>query len=251
MRPRVSKPLLKWFTRYSSWYLRRHFHALHLLQLGDLSAVNGLPMLVCVNHPSWWDPLVGLVISQRFFPEREQYAAMAAEAVEKYKFFSKLGFIGIQSGNAIGFLRTATEILSDPNTALWLTPQAHFTDVRGEVRLAAGAGHIVAKVGKLAILPIALEYAFWTERTPEAFACIGSAIVAEGRHHTAAEWTRIFTDALVNTQSALSKKVIARDPAAFKPLLEGRAGVGGIYDSWRAIRARAAGRSFRAEHGRF
>jgi hypothetical protein len=40
-----------------------------------------------------------------------------------------------------------------------------------------------------------------------------------------------------------------RDPAAFQTLLSGSAGQGGIYDWWRALKAKVRGEAFNREHG--
>ncbi len=47
---------------------------------------------------------------------------------------------------------------------------------------------------------------------------------------------------------ALAAESATRDPALFQPLVRGGAGVGGIYDSWRWLRATAAGRRFDPSH---
>ena len=47
---------------------------------------------------------------------------------------------------------------------------------------------------------------------------------------------------------ALSADSMRRDPALFRPLLRGSAGVGGVYDLYRRSRALAAGRRFDPTH---
>jgi 1-acyl-sn-glycerol-3-phosphate acyltransferase len=95
---RVSKRYLEWFSRYVNWYLPRNFHGLHLLRLADLKRIADMPLLVCLNHPSWWDPLVALHLSRRFFPDRYHVAPIAAEGLSKYKFFERLGFFSVDPG---------------------------------------------------------------------------------------------------------------------------------------------------------
>ena len=72
------------------------------------------PVLIVLNHPSWWDPMIGLVLS-RTFADRDQYAAIDAVAVKRYGFFKKLGFVGVDTKSLRGaaeFLRTGKSILS-------------------------------------------------------------------------------------------------------------------------------------------
>jgi hypothetical protein len=100
-------------------------------------------------------------------------------------------------------------------------------------------------------LPLALEYAFWEERTPEALERFGPPIPlgGPGRSSSPAEWTARFERALEATQDELAVDAISRDPARFETMLRGSAGVGGWYDAWRRFRAVARGRRFVAEHG--
>ena len=251
--PRISRLWLGWFSRYANGFLGRNFHAVHLLQLSGLEAFPGKSLLVCMNHPSWWDPLIALSLSQRLFADRAHYGPMAAKAVSRYKFFERLGFFGIDPQTRAGaarFLAVGTCVLNDPKAALWVTPQGAFSDVRKPVEFEMGVAHLALHAGPFVMLPIALEYAFWDERYPEAFVCIGHPLfVDDGRSASASEWSSRFAKSLQVTQEALASRVIARDAAAFETLITGRAGIGGIYDMWRSLRARLQGRKFHPEHG--
>lgn len=252
--PPVAKRQLHWFEVYVRFYLRRNFHGLHLLKQADLDRLAGYPLLVCVNHPSWWDPLIGLYLSQRFFKARQQYAPIAAKGLAKYRFFERLGFFGIDTHRRAGsarFLRIGETVLSHPNGALWVTPQGDFTDVRHRpVTIEPGVGHLAHRLGRFAMLPLALEYTFWNERFAEAFACFGQPVlVSNGREHRASEWNQKFAAALETTQDALSTLVQMRDPGLFESLIKGGAGVGGVYDFWRASKARLQGKRWQPEHG--
>ncbi len=252
--PFVAKSQLHWFEVYVQYYLRRNFHGLHLLRLTGLDQLAGYPLLVCVNHPSWWDPLIGLYLSQRFFKARRQYAPIAAVGLAKYRFFERLGFFGIDPASRAGaarFLRIGETLLSDPNGALWVTPQGDFTDVRlRPVTIEPGVGHLAHRLRRFAMLPLSLEYTFWNERFPEAFACFGQPILADDGHtHSASEWTQRFAAALETTEDTLSERVQRRDPDLFESLLKGSAGVGGVYDIWRACKARLQGKRWQPEHG--
>ena len=89
--------------------------------------------MVYLNHPSWWDPLVCLVLAHRCFPGRAAFAPMDAAQLERYRFFRKLGAFGVERGTrhgAAAFLRIGTKVLARPGAMLWLTPQARFADAR-------------------------------------------------------------------------------------------------------------------------
>jgi len=254
--PRIATWQLRWFVRYVELFFRRNFHAVRLLRLHPLEPVQNRPLLVCLSHPSWWDPLMALYLSQRFFEARQNYGPIAAEGLAKYKFFEKLGFFGIDPASASGsarFVRIGQAVLSRADCAFWVTAQGHFTDVRCRpVLFQSGVGYLAHRLTRFAMLPLALEYAFWDERYPEAFACFGEPLLIDsGLERTAAEWTLLFSRSLEETQDALSQKVMARQAGAFETLIRGRAGIGGVYDIWRALKAKLARKQFRQEHGSY
>ncbi len=252
--PKVSPALLGAFLRYVEPYVRRHFHALRLARAGVLPRIAPEePLVVYLNHPSWWDPLVCLILARRLFPERQHFAPIDAGALRRYSFFGKLGFFGVEPGTARGarrFLAVSQAILARPRGTLWITPGGRFGDPRERpVHLASGLGHLAHRMRSGVLLPLALEYPFWEERFPEALARFGESIDLGELRLGAEDWTALLADRLGATQDALAADALGRDPARFEALLGGNAGVGGVYDLWRRWKARARGESFRREHG--
>lgn len=249
--PSISPWLLKAFTGYTGYYIRRHFQGLHLLNPSKAQGLDGWPLLVCLNHPSWWDPLIALYLSDLFFPSREHRGPIATEGLAKFQFFEKLGLFGINPHTREGaadFLRIGRAVLNRPDGALWVTAQGRFTDVRVRpVELQAGVAHLVRSPSKVVVLPLALEYSFWLDRKPEAFACVGDPIfIEEGARRRAQEWRQVFSRSLEETQSDLSKHVESRNTEVFETMFRGRSGVGGVYDLWQALKSIAGARPLRS-----
>ncbi len=247
--------LVAWFRWYARRYARRSFHALHVARPGFPPIPADGPLLVATNHPGWWDPLVGLILAERFLAEREHYAPIDEAMLARYRFFARIGFFGVEPGTrrgAASFLRATEEVFARPGTALWVTPQGRFADIRERpVILLDGVGHAVRRMRRGTILPLALEYSFWEERTPEALFLWGEPIVVEdGATRDPGDWTAEVAASLESAMDALAGASIARDPSRFETILGGTAGVGGVYDLWRALRARLRGETFRREHGR-
>jgi 1-acyl-sn-glycerol-3-phosphate acyltransferase len=252
--PRRWDWLLRGFRRYAARYVRKHFHAVRLSKTSSPLPPPDAPVLVVLNHPSWWDPLVGLILSRSFGDDREQFAAIDAAAVRKYRFFTKLGFFGVDTQSVRGaaeFLRTGLAVLSGPNRVLWVTAQGRFTDVRVRpLGLRSGVGHLAARLAAGYVLPVALEYTFWGERTPEALVRIGTPLnVSATPSRSGREWTAAIEAALTDTLDGLNREAMARDPHLFTTLVDGRAGVGGMYDRWRRLRAWVRGEAFDPTHG--
>jgi 1-acyl-sn-glycerol-3-phosphate acyltransferase len=244
--------LVRGFQRYAVRYVRKHFHAVRLSRSSATLPTDGAPLLVVLNHPSWWDPMICTVLS-RHLPGYECYPAIDAVAVKQYRVFTKLGFFGVDTQSLRGaaeFLRTTSAILATPNRSVWVTAQGQFTDVRVRpLGLRSGVGHLAARLSRGLVLPIALEYAFWTERTPEALIRIGTPIdVTEAPGRSGRDWTRRIEEALTQTLDGLNADTMSRDPERFTTLLGGAVGVGGAYDVWRRLRAWAGGRKFHPSH---
>src|SRR5271168_2379987 len=81
---RRSPWLVRLFTRHVElFYLARNFHAVRLSRSCRPGPVPDGPLIIVLNHPSWWDPLVGLLLAE-LFPDRAHYAPMDANALGRY-----------------------------------------------------------------------------------------------------------------------------------------------------------------------
>jgi 1-acyl-sn-glycerol-3-phosphate acyltransferase len=254
--PRISPLLLRWFTWYCRGYLRRHFHSLRVSRAGLPRDTRGLPLVIYTNHASWWDPLVGLVIKDSFFSDRTLFTPIDAAMLARYRMFAKLGFFGVEQHGcrgAVQFLRTSEAILQSPQHLLAVTPQSRFADVRERpVRFQAGLGHLAKRVERAVFLPMVSEFVFWEERLPEILVRFGEAVEIRREQASAFThdyWTDLFEQKLEATQDALSVEAQRRNASEFKTLLLGGAGQGGVYDFWRAFKARLRGQHFNKEHG--
>lgn len=256
--PPFSRRLNGWFMFYVRRYLRRHFHALRLLAAdppqADHPDLGDEPVIIYTNHPGWWDPLILLSVGEILYPDRLSYGPIDARALGKYRFMERIGFIGIEMGTwrgAARFLRMARAANARSDVIFWVTSQGEFADPRERpVRIRPGIGHALKTATRGLVVPMAVEYPFWTERFPEALVAFGPAFrVADAPGRDDAEWTKVLSAALEATQDRLAAAAIARDPRAFRRLLRGRVGVGGVYDTVRRFAAWVRGEPFDASHG--
>jgi 1-acyl-sn-glycerol-3-phosphate acyltransferase len=251
--PRVSAAVMRTFVAYFRRYVRRNFHALRILKGGRPPRDSARPLVIYLNHASWWDPLVCLLLSRQFFPDRRSFAPIDAAMLQRYGFFKHLGFFGIEPqtpGGARTFLRTTHALLASSLNAVWLTPQGRFVDVRERpLQLQKGLGVLAVREPGAAFIPLAIEYSFWTERRPEILVSFGGPIVPGAEPaRLAADWTRIFTGALETVQNELALRASRRDINQWVTLDRGKSSVSAIYDRWRWLRARVQGEKFHPEH---
>lgn len=253
LRPRINKWMFRIFSRYCVRYVRRHFHAVRLVNHTQ-PALGDRPAVIVLNHPAWWDPLIGILLASHLWPQRDHFAPIDSQALGRYRFFERLGFFGIEPHSARGarrFLSVSQAILAENNSALWITAQGTFADSRVRpIRLQNGVGHLADKLQDVDFVPLAIEYVFWTERLPEVLLQFGEPLSVTARDQLAPrEWTDRIAARLEQAQDALAACAIERDLDCFQTLITGRAGVGGVYDAYRRIKARLTGQAFQAEHG--
>jgi 1-acyl-sn-glycerol-3-phosphate acyltransferase len=243
--------LFRLYLRYLFW---RRFHAVRMARGCVPFAPAGQPLVVYCNHPSWWDPALLLLALPRLLPGRRGFGPMQADELRRYGLFRHMGLFGLSTSSASAarvFLRTAREGLQRPDSCLVVTAEGGFTDPRARpVRLRPGLAHLARRHPEAVFLPLALEYCFWNESKPEALLRFGPPVVvgADGGRASIGAWQAALQDGLAATMDALARDSAARNPAAFVELFRGTAGVGGIYDVWRRVRAIARGEAFDARH---
>jgi 1-acyl-sn-glycerol-3-phosphate acyltransferase len=243
--------LFGWYLRF--WYVPRHFRAVRVSRSGLPKIPAGKSAVIYSNHPSWWDPAMYILLGLALLPERVGYGPMDKRELERYGLLRRMGAFGIDPTSPRGagaFLQTSRRILGDRRGTLWITAEGRFTDPRARpLTLRPGIAHLARHVPDVLFIPLALEYSFWNESRPEALTRFGDPIAVEAARDPA-EITAQLTAALTKTMDALAAESMARNPALFQPLLRGGAGVGGIYDLWRRLRAWGSGRRFDPAHAR-
>lgn len=240
---------------YFGRYFRRHMNALRVARWGEPNLPSGAgPLVVYSNHPAWWDAAVYILAADRLFPDHQSYAPIDAGMLQRYGVFARIGAFGLDldtTRGAADFLRAAADILSQPDRALWVTAQGRFGDVRERpLGVKAGVAHLPELAPGCIVLPLAIEYSFWTERGAEACMAFGPPmrgqdLLALGRKARLAR----LEEALTTTLDRLGADVRSRDPSRFRSVLAGRAGIGGIYDAWRRLSCALRGRAFDPSHG--
>ena len=235
--PVVSQMTLRFFQRIVRMYFRRHFRSVMVQQAERLEGLTG-PLIVYANHSSWWDPMVSVLVAEMLLPGRRNYAPMDAAALKRYPILAKIGIFPVEMATARGaaqFLRTSQAILARGGV-VWITPQGRFVDSRERpLGFKPGLGALVARTAGVTVIPMAIEYTFWDERLPETLLRMGEPVrIAEGETSEVAGV--MLERALVETMEELKSTAMARDAGAFRVLLRGGRGTGGVYGFGRWLR---------------
>ncbi len=214
--------------------------------------VEGLrgPLVVYANHSSWWDPMVSVLLAEMLLPGLKHYAPMDAAALKRYPILGKIGIFPVEMASARGaaqFLRTSKAILASGGV-VWITPQGRFADSRERpLGFKPGLGALAARSAGVEIVPLAIEYTFWDERLPEALLRFGAPVQLAEDASTEVASERL-ESALVATMDALKTAAMARDAGAFRLLLRGGRGTGGMYGLVRRMRGWFTRRKVRLDH---
>ena len=247
----------KWLVDGFCWYTKRmvakQFMSLGV-QDGLLAArpiATASPIIAYANHASWWDPIAAMLLHKTYFSDRTFYAPIDADALEKYRILTKLGFYGVRLDRFDGastFLRVTKSILESKQATIWITPEGQFADARDHsLPLMTGLSHLASRISEVTFLPVALEFGFWNESRPQIFARFGSPIDSSTQLQKG-EWNQMLTDRLRQTQRELSRSVQARDPSDFKYVIESRPIRLGLYDYLRGWSAFLRGKPFDPRH---
>jgi 1-acyl-sn-glycerol-3-phosphate acyltransferase len=234
-------------------YFRRNFHGVRVRGADRLAEIPG-PLIVYANHASWWDPMVSFLLAERLFPSRRHFAPMDARALARYRLLGKFGIFGVEMDTprgAVQFLRSGAAVLASGGV-LWITPQGKFVDSRTrplvfKPGLAALAARAATAQGGCTVLPLAIEYCFWDERTPECLLEFGAPLlIPPGTTASALEGR--FESALESAMNSLRQAAIERNPRLFTELSAGRAGTGGFYAFGKRIKALFLRQQYQPEH---
>jgi len=247
--PVVSAMTLRFFQRIVRMYFRRHFRSVMVQQPEVLNGWAG-PLIVYANHSSWWDPMVCVLLAETLLPGRKNYAPMDAAALKRYPILGKIGIFPVEMGTARGgaqFLWTCETILASGGV-VWITPQGRFADARERpLGFKPGLAALAARTPGAMVIPLAIEYTFWDERLPETLLRFGMPVrVEEGMTTDAA--SELLERALVETMEDLEGAAMGRDASAFRVLLRGGRGTGGVYGVGRRLRGLFTKRPVQVDH---
>lgn len=241
----------KRFRRFFAWYsrrlFRRDFSTVSLAPgssdvLARASAHDG-PVLFLMNHSSWWDPLLGLILNEEFLPDRPGWVPMELEQLGKFAFMKRLGIFGIDPDHPDAMellVKHALELIRDhPRSVFGITPQGAFADVRTPIRLRPGAAAIASGSSNMHALSIACEFTFWHERKPSVF--VRAVACGSPPAPSTSSWHRLLTKAMRDNQEELANLVMARDGQNFERWLgRGDGGAHPVYDAMQRARGSAS-----------
>ncbi|WP_025886128.1 lysophospholipid acyltransferase family protein [Asaia prunellae] len=237
-----------WVARALRQRIRQNFNLVRYSGVFP-SIERGRGIILYANHPSWWDPAVFSLIQQSFMGGKPGFGPIDARSIERYPLLRKAGFLPLdsQSRSSIRALLNASQSILRAGGAFWITAQGAFTDVRTRpCLLQPGLAHIAKRNPQALILPVALDYTFTAESRPDIVIRFGEPF--EGTNCSIAFLTKQLAQVLEATCNDLTNQVITREADCFQTLLQGKAGMGGLYGSLQHALSGLKGRKHDPRH---
>ena len=176
---------MSWFIRgarsYVRWRIRRGFDGLYVG--GEHHAREALaagPVVVAVNHVSWWDALVILALDPRLGGRGR--CLMDATNLARMPFFGWLGAVPLDRSSPRASLRdlgASVALLDGPGSSLWIFPQGHLRPPRlRPFAIQGGVRWLVRRAG-VPVVPLTLDYFYREAPSPTIAACYGALIAPD------------------------------------------------------------------------
>ena len=233
---RLMNELIYWFlVRMAVW---SHFDRVWLKVEGPLPHPAEGPLIVYLNHPSWWDGYMCFILNRVVLRDRfTGYLMMDEQELRRYRFFAWCGCFSIDRHNARPATRSVAYIgrlLGERrDRGLWIFPQGEITpNDRRPLTIYSGVAHVVRRAGAATLCPVALRYEFRGEQRPEAFIRMGPI------HHAGApidthKLTGEVGQRLTAAVDALRDEVNDGRLEGYRGLLRGWPGVNRVFDALR------------------
>jgi chlorobactene lauroyltransferase len=211
-----------------------------------------LPVLYTPTHTSWWDGYMAGMLNRTVF-KQDAYLMMEEMNLARYPFFTWIGVYGVDRDNprsALASVEYSVSLLTEkPGRSVWVFPQGTVTHPdKRPLGVYGGTGNIVRRVGRCAVVPVALRYEFRLEQAPEAFARVGEPLKFDPAREPLASREIIarIEAAMVQADDALHADLISGSLGCYRRVLSGR---GSANHAWDAV-LRLVGRLRQAVPGR-
>lgn len=245
---RAGDALIYWaLMRSAIW---SHFARVWLRVEGLIPTPADGPLILYLNHPSWWDGYIALVLNRIVLGDRFQgFLMMDEHELRRYRFFSWSGAFSVNrqdARSALGSVAYISRLLAARrDRALAIFPQGEITpNDRRPLQMFSGLAHVAQRAGGATLWPVALRYEFRGQQRPEAFIRAGPAHYA-----LAASDTRALTAEagarLTAACDALRDDLIGGQMEGYRVLLRGRPGPDVIFDAARALLPGRLGQRYR------
>lgn len=169
------------FDLYMRWLFHRRFENVWVDQ--DYQPGSDSKTIYYVNHTSWWDGLIPLLLNRKLFRQNAR-AMMEDKQMREFGLFKRIGAFSVNLENprsAVRSLRYAVESMKRPNSCLFIYPEGEIGPFRTEKpHFKKGLGWIVSQCPDVDVVPVGIYINTEKFDKPELFMKVGKAIEING-----------------------------------------------------------------------
>jgi len=178
--PANESPLFIKSFRYYVWLLfKRRFTAVWLKQ--DYHPNNNAKTIYYLNHHSWWDGLIPLLLNEFRFRQQAR-ALMEDEQMREHPFFSKIGAFSIKRSDkksAIRSLRYAIRSFERPNASLFIYPEGRITPAGTAMDFEKGLAWLSRQLPAVDLVPVGIHMHTIRHDKPELHLHVGEPVLTK------------------------------------------------------------------------
>ena len=165
--------------------------------------------IIYAPHSNWWDGQVGYNLCRRVF---KVDIRMMIEELGRFPILSKAGAFSINKKSAqesMKALKYSVSAMNKPERGLWIFPQGivkppNFRPIEFQSGMTFVAQNCVKKYGGINLIPVALNYAFLREYSPEILVEVGDPIILKDDKSDRHELTKFLEE---NFESLCNKQL--------------------------------------------
>lgn len=221
--------------------LKQQFHHVLVQKIGPLPRPADGPLILYMNHSSWWDGYLMMLCHRRLLRRRfASYLLMEEKQLRDYRFFSWCGAFSVNRHDpadvqasldyVVALLRERRE------RALFIFPQGKIVHPdRRPLETYPGVARIAAALEQATLYPLVFRYEFSGRQKAEAYIRIGPGWrlnAGSPRDTDLPHLLSHITADLAAQSDALRDDVVAGKRQRFAPLLQGSPGIDERFDGW-------------------
>lgn len=214
----------KIFAVYNRNLFRRRFESFQVSGLKFLPRTSReFPLIIYVNHSSWWDGLAAFQISKT--ASLDSFIMMEEKHLKKLFLFRRLGAFSVVRENrfeAAQSINYAVNLLREKTSrTLWIFPQGEIlpNDIR-PLKFFGGLSKIIQKLDFCFVLSIAIRYEFAGKYKPEAFLKIDKPIFFDNdKKFSRKAITKTLEENLTRTLDELKINIVNKDFKDFENII--------------------------------
>lgn len=216
-----NRPFERFFTRYTTWLLRRSFAVIWLAN--DASPLPSGGYVAAANHSSWWDGFVGGFLHKRADRARDFAVMMSEPELRRFPFFAWLGAFPIDTATLRSAYRAVVRASEEARAGagVWIFPQGEIARGSGWPPFRGGFALAAVRAG-VPVVPVAIRYAMRERQRPEVFVHVGEPMKGSETRSLAAACEAAVRDLLATIDECIANDVVE---STFAPVLRENLGI--------------------------